>query len=364
MRATEEGAISKHLIVIHGRNFKPDQHELEALWLNALRGGIARDFGDGMAEKFDSLQKTLAYYGDISNEFLRAAGKNYNEQEDLQDRKKALATLMSLDQSAFVGQAGKENYKKLPGRSSWRGRLADIGDALRFPALGKLVMGWFLSDMKKYWSPDTQFGSDVRWRMTVPLEKALREDQDVLIISHSLGTLIAYDVLWKFSHYGEYQDIRQRKVSVWVTLGSPLGDETNKRSLKGSAASPPRRYPHNIRRWVNVAANDDVVSHDGTVADDYREMQRRQLVDSIRDHRIYNLASSKWQIKSPPRGRLPDPPGGVSSSGRLAGFRSVIFQMGSTWLLIEANLHPDVGFDEAQLPKIAESMVPFDSYTG
>ena len=132
--------------------------------------------------------------------------------------------------------------------------------------------------------------------MTVPLEKALREDQDVLIISHSLGTLIAYDVLWKFSHYGEYQDIRQRKVSVWVTLGSPLGDETNKRSLKGSAASPPRRYPHNIRRWVNVAANDDVVSHDGTVADDYREMQRRQLVEVPCALEI--TAFTIWQVRN------------------------------------------------------------------
>jgi hypothetical protein len=72
-----------------------------------------------------------------------------------------------------------------------------------------------------------------------------------------------------------------------VTIGSPLSDETSKRSLKGSAVSGDRRYPGNVRRWVNVAAEDDYVSHDQTAADDYREMK---LVEPIVDHRIYNLA--------------------------------------------------------------------------
>ncbi|SVD18470.1 uncharacterized protein METZ01_LOCUS371324, partial [marine metagenome] len=42
--------------------------------------------------------------------------------------------------------------------------------------------------------------------MTEPLAKALSQDDDILILSHSLGTVIAYDVLWKFSYYGEWQD--------------------------------------------------------------------------------------------------------------------------------------------------------------
>ena len=64
--------------------------------------------------------------------------------------------------------------------------------------------------------------------MTEPLAKALSQDDDILILSHSLGTVIAYDVLWKFSYCGEWQDIRNKKVSMLVTLGSPLGDEAVK----------------------------------------------------------------------------------------------------------------------------------------
>ena len=144
--------------------------------------------------------------------------------------------------------------------------------------------------MGAYWDLDTAYGSDVRWRLTVPLAEALGRNDDILLISHSLGTTVAYDVLWKFSHYGEYQHIRDRTLSLLVTLGSPLGDETVKNNLKGSGAGGLRRYPHNIGNWINIAAEDDYISHDEEIANDYQKMLRSNLVESINDHKIYNLA--------------------------------------------------------------------------
>ena len=32
--------------------------------------------------------------------------------------------------------------------------------------------------------------------------------------------------------------------------------------------------------------------HDETLCDDYRKMEHWEMIDSIRDHRIYNLASA------------------------------------------------------------------------
>ena len=40
----------------------------------------------------------------------------------------------------------------------------------------------------------------------------------------SMGCMVAYDVLWKFSYYGEYQAIRDHRLSRLITLGSPLGN--------------------------------------------------------------------------------------------------------------------------------------------
>jgi len=79
-------------------------------------------------------------------------------------------------------------------------------------------------------------------------------------------------------------------VKNWITLGSPLGNPTVRKKLKGASAQGKRRYPFNIRNWINIAAEDDYISHDQTVADDYSNMNKWEMIKSIKDHRIYNLA--------------------------------------------------------------------------
>ena len=58
------------MILIHGRSFKPAKAELEAIWTEALRYGISRDFGDAKVGQFEHVDKELAYYGDFSNDLL------------------------------------------------------------------------------------------------------------------------------------------------------------------------------------------------------------------------------------------------------------------------------------------------------
>ena len=135
-------------------------------------------------------------------------------------------------------------------------------------------------------------GSDVRWTLTEPLREAFMAGDDILLVSHSLGTLVSYDVLWKFAHYGEYRDLREKgtRVKLWITLGCPLGDETVKRNLKGALADGYRRYPDNIARWLNIAAEDDYISHDQGVKNDFYRMEQWNMIKKITDKRIYNFA--------------------------------------------------------------------------
>jgi hypothetical protein len=42
--------------------------------------------------------------------------------------------------------------------------------------------------------------------------------------------------------------------------------------------------------WHNVAAEDDYVCHDNTVADDFKPMLKQKQVSCIRDYCVYNLA--------------------------------------------------------------------------
>ena len=287
--------MAKHLMLIHGRHFKPGKDKLKANWFGTIEHGLQRDgHNDGLAAYDDTnTKKTFVYYGDISNEFLKSNDNSYNEGKDVEDRGKCLNLLKKYGREAFLEEEGKRNYKNLEGALPWKERLADMfgGTAETIGIAGPLIR-MVAKDVEHYWDPDAAFGSDVRWRLTEPLHKALCDGDDIMLVSHSLGTMISYDVLWKFSHYGEYSELREtgNKLNTLVTLGSPLGNETVKNNLKGGSAGGIRRYPTLIRTWENFSAKDDYISHDETLEDDYRKMQREKIVDSIHDHRLYNLA--------------------------------------------------------------------------
>lgn len=277
------------IIFIHGRNFKPGKNDWERLWLDAMRYGIERDFPQKLTA-FDDAKKVPVYFGDISNTFLEK--ENNKKPYDINDRENALKNLKKYKQNQFT----RRQYKKLPGQQSWREALADtVGAFLGTIGLAERLIEFVAPDIKQYWNHDSEFGSNVRERMIHPLKKAMEDkieqNNEILVISHSLGTMISYDTFWKFSWMGEYRvlgpiDYSKIKIDLWLTLGSPLGDETVKRNLKGTNAKDERKYPTNVEKWINIRAKDDYISHDQTVANDYKKMH---VPGSIIDETIYNL---------------------------------------------------------------------------
>ncbi len=118
------------------------------------------------------------------------------------------------------------------------------------------------------------------------LRPLLDDGEPVLLIGHSLGSVIAWNVLWLMTHE---LGVR-RKVDTWLTLGSPLGMRFVKSRLLGSAHVGITRYPGCIREWINVSAVGDETALDARLRDDFYEMIELNLVENISDHlgRIYN----------------------------------------------------------------------------
>ena len=137
---------------------------------------------------------------------------------DVDDREVCLERLKGYSRESFLMFERKSNYQGLEGSTPWKARTAKI--------FGDIIA----EDIEHYWNPNTEFGSAVCWKLTDPLAEALCDGDDIMLVSHSLGTMISYDVLWKFSYYGENRALRQHEIKVnrFVTLGSPLGDETVK----------------------------------------------------------------------------------------------------------------------------------------
>ena len=277
--------MNKQILLIHGRHYKPAKNDLQKLWLEALRYGIERDFPEKL-EAFKDAKIDFVYYGDISNDYL---SKIYDEKipDDLQDRRDSLEDLKQYSKSQYT----KTTYKKLPGYNPWMEAAADIfAGGLKLIGLSDEIIEQVAPDMHEYWR-SLRFGSDVRMTFTDAIIKAMKRDGDICVIAHSLGTMISYDVFWKLCYYSEYRyQSWNRKVNLWVTLGSPLADETVKANLKGAREREEDRFPRNVERWINIAAEDDYIAHDQKVSGDYRAMKRLGYVNYIQDKRIYNLA--------------------------------------------------------------------------
>ncbi|MEZ9647529.1 hypothetical protein AB4307_16045, partial [Vibrio sp. 10N.261.52.C2] len=210
--------------------------------------------------------------------------------EDPASRQQALSELKKYKTSQF----NKTTYNKVSKIGFLKEALADTFSSL-FGKLGvaETLITKVAPDMAHYWNEDTYFGSDVRHRLMVELKEALDNQDDVMIVSHSLGSMISYDVLWKLSHYGEYRHDygADKKVNLLLTLGSPLGDENVKDRLKGSRLKDEKKYPLNIQQWINISAEDDFISHDSKIRNDFKDMLKLDLIPGgMKDiHPVYNL---------------------------------------------------------------------------
>ncbi len=260
---------------------------LEELWIEALRAGLQRDLQSPSASvALDMANIRLVYYGDLSNAARSQSGQSYDEALDVADLNNTVEAMKGLNSSKKFRRAG---YEALPGRSSLKEFLADIGaPILSTLRLTDKVIGRRMPEVAAYWENRDGFGSQIRARLMGEIRTAMDEDSDILVISHCLGTIAAYDAFWELSRGQDAAP--ELKIDTWITLGSPLGDEFVKRHLAGASESGERRYPCNVLNWHNIAAEDDFTCHDETVANDFSPMLDEHLISRIRDFRIYNLA--------------------------------------------------------------------------
>ena len=279
---------ARSILVVHGRDFKPAAESLMNLIDGALRAGITRDYPDHVAA-FDAISKTLAYYGDLTNELLESKGVRYDEALDMGDRNNALNSLRGIPERK---RFGIRQYDCLPGKSALPEFLADVAA----PVLGAvgLTMPLIASvskDFHEYLAETTTYAEQVRERVRKQLCDLLARGDRVLLLTHGTGSAIACDVLWQLSHDQRFEgEFGERKIDTWVTMGAPLGDDHIRKRLIGSSEPTKPSFPANVISWHNVAAEDDYTCHDHTVANDYKGMMRERMISAVKDYRVYNLA--------------------------------------------------------------------------
>jgi pimeloyl-ACP methyl ester carboxylesterase len=159
-----------------------------------------------------------------------------------------------------------------------------------FPPLINVVgsgeMRVTLRDTSRYLRNENREALIVRQMVSDALLEAWHDGHRVLLAGHSLGSVIAFDVLWELSH----RFAIPQRVDLFLTIGSPLGLNFVRGQLLGARESGRRRYPTNIRRWKNLAAIGETTALDQSMAKVYAEMKDLRLVEDISD----DLALQTW----------------------------------------------------------------------
>lgn len=101
----------------------------------------------------------------------------------------------------------------------------------------------------------------VRERLREPLRAAHASGRQIMLIAHSMGSIIAYEVLRDAG-----RALPGLRISHFVTVGSPLGLAAVKEIVAG-----PLRVPECVARWSNFAdPRDRVARWDTCLSEDYR----------------------------------------------------------------------------------------------
>lgn len=296
MPARLQEADVAHVTFVHGIANKVAPDELLRGWLDALRDDGGPDL------RADGVTATMCYWADVLYEApLPASSASMEAGEEAEV---ATATDVGL---AWYEQLPPEERRQLEELAAEADALSVLdseadedvaagggtpedgdeatGGFERLPLPGPLkrrLMRTYLRDVHHYlWDasvtprPQASFRvrTEVRRRMVEALREGAERPAPHLVVGHSLGSVIAYDVL---------KNVREAPgVQSLITLGSPLGlDEVQDRLAPGWSRRdgfPAERVAEGW--WNGYDRLDPVCGFDPVLANDFRDDGRLRVQD-------------------------------------------------------------------------------------
>ena len=265
---------NKNIIFVPGKNPKPDPGPHRSMLWRCMIEGIKRsepELVTDIGTHFDAF-KLIAW--------------NYLYYHETKDISRDLPWI-----DALINKHGP-SAEDVQDTTSWLRKLAKVffsaGDMFPFiiPLLPKVIRQ-IARETRRYFKNENDIACEIRELLKQELRPMLSANEKVLLIGHSLGSVIAYDTLWELSHLEQLPG----KVDLFLTLGSPLGMDYVQRRLMGNKHKGKQKYPDNIRRWVNISSVGDITALDRDFRDDFSHMLEYGMIESIEDHSeaIYNF---------------------------------------------------------------------------
>lgn len=238
-----------------------------------LDHGIAASIADN-PECFDIVSWTYDFYGEHRDFALDAA-----------------SVIDVIEQPGALRLDIHEATSTIRRLGRW---LYTLGDWLPFliPHVANERMALHLRDLLRYSRNENDIAEHARQMLKLPLRSASEADRPILLIAHSMGSVIAFEALRQTSH----DDGPIVAVDLLLTMGSPLGQRYIQKRLEGHNKTGILHWPNNIRRWINLAAVGDLTAIDPMLADDFAAMKNMGLIEDIEDRPLFNYFRLNGQL--------------------------------------------------------------------
>lgn len=248
--------MSRQLVLIHGRaQENKDSKALKAEWLDALEEGLAKS---NLALPIAETDVRFPYYGDTLFDMVdgksadsaaeivvRGTDASADEQEFTRRILEEIRQQAGITTQQIAEVSGQEVVNRGPLNWEWfQGVLRAIDRHVPHGSGASIAL--FTHDVYCYLKNDA-----IRKKIEDGVSAAMKPGQSTVVVSHSLGTVVAYNLFRREGH------LRGWKVPLFITVGSPLGIQEIRKTLKGFATT---RCPECADAWFNAMDERDVVA--------------------------------------------------------------------------------------------------------
>ncbi len=253
--------MSRIIIGIHGMKNKPPEAVLKKWWKASIQEGLAALGHPEQKFKFE-----LVYWA----KYLHPRPLNPKEM----DRKSPFFVDYPYVKAEKFrrGEPNKFRQRILEYIEKQTDKIFLYANgSLNFSAVSDLIIKRFFKDLDIYFTTSCTGDHDKNCLARETINKALakvlekHKHRKILLIGHSMGSIIAYDVLSLV--------VPHIKIDTLVTAGSPLGLPAIASKILAEQTQISDSIPHVpeniIRQWCNFSDLDDKVAMNYTLADDY-----------------------------------------------------------------------------------------------
>ncbi len=248
--------MTRQLVLVHGRGQEgKDASALKREWLDALGEGLAKS---GLSLPVPEEDVRFPFFGDTLVDLL--AGRTAadaaqvivrGDESDEDERRFVRAVLEEVRRAAGITEedlaavAGADVVERGPLNWEWLQAVLKVIDR-RVPFGSGASIALATRDVYHYLTNSNTSGV-----VDAGVAAAMPADREAVVVGHSLGSVVAYQVL------SDHGADRGWRVPLLVTVGSPLGVQQIRRYVGRARRA---RVPECVARWENVMDERDVVA--------------------------------------------------------------------------------------------------------